>query len=338
MNRHKISFTVLAFAMIVLLLSCSNNPSRTITSIEIEVPAGDEQLTENGYALFSGKKYSSSKDFSTRGYINNGSSYSYVKAKVYAQDIFEENALRVEIGDDFRFSTGTIYNVWAEYNGMKSNTVQVCSYEANTVFSSTLDVDAFDKELEYSEIIKKVGKSMYFTESGALKYSFGPDVPNLTFCFIDSETGNIKELKSGSDESIGNTSYDFLYVYSDPTTPFNIVKEIKVYDKSRDFDAIALNTAHIDRANCSLKGLLYAKRLNGLTVQNNLSPFEEDTTRLKYNHTITISLDGDKLKTYSSGELVDFKFETGKKYTITLTVKVGVKEYSKSKTVSFSKK
>lgn len=338
MNRHKISFTVLAFAMIVLLLSCSNNPSQTITSIEIEVPAGDEQLTENGYALFSGKKYSSSKDFSTRGYINNGSSYSYVKAKVYAQDIFEENALRVEIGDDFRFSTGTIYNVWAEYNGMKSNTVQVCSYEANTVFSSTLDVDAFDKELKYSEIIKKVGKSMYFTESGALKYSFGSDVPNLTFCFIDSETGNIKELKSGSDESIGNTSYDFLYVYSDPTTPFNIVKEIKVYDKSRDFDAIALNTAHIDRANCSLKGLLYAKRLNGLTVQNNLSPFEEDTTTLKDNHTITISAGSVPLKSYNAGESVDFEFETEKKYTITLTLIDSNKKYSKSKTVSFSKK
>lgn len=338
MNRHKISFTVLAFAMIVLLLSCTNNPSRTITSIEIEVPAGDEQLTENGYALFSGKKYSSSKDFSTRGYINNGSSYSYVKAKVYAQDIFEENALRVEIGDDFRFSTGTIYNVWAEYNGMKSNTVQVCSYEANTVFSSTLDVDAFDKELEYSEIIKKVGKSMYFTESGALKYSFGSDVPNLTFCFINSETGNIKELKSDSDGSIGNTSYDFLYVYSDPTTPFNIVKEIKVYDKSRDFDAIALNTAHIDRANCSLKGLLYAKRLNGLTVQNNLSPFEGDTTTLKDNHTITISADGVQLESYNAGDSVNFEFETEKKYTITLTLIDSNKKYSKSKTVSFSKK
>lgn len=338
MNRHKISFTVLAFAMIVLLLSCTNNPSRTITSIEIEVPAGDEQLTENGYALFSGKKYSSSKDFSTRGYINNGSSYSYVKAKVYAQDIFEENALREEIGDDFRFSTGSIYNVWAEYNGMKSNTVQVCSYEANTVFSSTLDVDAFDKELAYSEIIKKVGKSMYFTESGALKYSFGSDVPNLTFCFIDSETGNIKELKSDSDGSIGNTIYNFLYVYSDPTTPFNIVKEIKVYDKSRDFDAIALNTAHIDRANCSLKGLLYAKRLNGLTVQNNLSPFEGDTTTLKYNHTITISAGSVPLKSYNAGESVDFEFETEKKYTITLTLIDSNKKYSKSKTVSFSKK
>ena len=219
---------------------------------------------------------------------------------------------------------------------MKSNTIQVCSYEANTVFSSTLDVDTFDKDLIYSEIIKKVGKSMYFTESGALKYSFGYDVPNLTFYFIDSETGNIKELKSDSDGSIGDTNFDYLYVYSDPTTPFNIVKEIKVYDASTDFDDIALNTVHISRASRSLKGLLYAKCLNGSNVVKDISPFEADSTKLLDDHKITISLDGVE-KTYNSGEPVDFNFETGKQYRITLTVKAGDKEYSKSKNVTFSK-
>ena len=189
--------------------------------------------------------------------------------------------------------------------------------------------------LSYSDIVKKVGKSWFFNESGALTSSFGSDVPNLTFCFINSETGNIKELKSDSDGSIFYTNFDYLYVYSDPTTPFGIVKEIKVYDESIDFDDIALNTARIDRANHSLKGLLYARRLNGSTVKSNISPFEADSTTLLEYHSITISSDGVEPKTYSSGAFVDFEFETGKKYTITLTVKAGDKEYSKSKNVTF---
>ena len=147
MNKYKLPVLLFSFVLLFMLFSCRNEPSQTITSIEMEIPAGDVQLTENGYALFSGKKYSASKDFATRGYINNGSSYSYVKAKVYAQDIFEDSSKCKEIGDGFRFSTGSIYNVWAEYNGMKSKTIQVCSYEANTVFRSTLDVDTFNKDL-----------------------------------------------------------------------------------------------------------------------------------------------------------------------------------------------
>ena len=73
-------------------------------------------------------------------------------------------------------------------------------------------------------------------------------------------------------------------------------------------------------------------------MQNNLSPFEENTTKLKDNHTITISADGVQLGAYNAGELVEFEFTPEKKYTITLTLIDRTKEYSKSKTVSFSKK
>ena len=68
MNRHKLTIALLALVMVSLLFSCSNKtPSQTITSLELEAPVGDVQLTDNGYALFGGKTYSATKDFEIRG-------------------------------------------------------------------------------------------------------------------------------------------------------------------------------------------------------------------------------------------------------------------------------
>lgn len=338
MNKSRLIIVFYALVMTFMLFSCSNKtPSQTITSLEIEFPAGDVQLTDNGYALFSGRTYSASKDFATRGYINNGSSYSYVKATVYVQDALAEEAQAVKMGDSFRCSAGSIYNVWTEYNGMKSKVIKVCGYGANMVFSATLDVDTFDKDLNYSDLIKKVRNAWYYTESGALKSCSGSEIPTLTFLFANSETSLIKELTKDSDDTIGNTNFDLLFVYSDPTTPFNILKQIKVYDSSTDFDEIALNTVRIDRANRSLKGLRYVKRLNGTTIGDSIDPFESDTTNLKHDHSITISADGGVLKTFNAPQSVQYDFEINKKYTITLTLKSGGKEYSKSKSITFTK-
>lgn len=337
MNRHKLSIVLLALLMTALLFSCSNKtPSQTITSIEMEIPAGDVQLTDNGYALFSGRTYSATKDFAVRGYINNGQSYSYVKATVYAQKVLADGN-KEKMGENFRFTTGDIYDVWAEYNGMKSNVIQVCAYEANVVFAAAFTVDTFKTTDKYSDLIKLVRNAWYFTESGAIKAVSGADVPGLNFCFINSNNLTEKTLSKDSAEEIGSKDYDYLFIYSDPTSPFAIVNQIKIYDSETDFDAIALNTVRIDRANKSLAGLVYAKRYNGTTVQSGISPFTSGTTILEADHSITISVDGIEAVTYNAGDNVNFEFAVGTQYTVKLTLTKGDNTVSASKKIKFTK-
>lgn len=334
MNRHKLSIVLLALLMTALLFSCSNKtPTQTITSLEMEIPAGDVQLTENGYALFSGRTYSVSNDFAVRGYINNGQSYSYVNATVYAQKVLADGN-KEKMGENFRFTTGDIYDVWAEYNGMKSNVIQVCAYEANVVFAAAFTVDTFKTTDTYLDLIKLVRNAWYFTESGAIKAVSGADVRGLNFCFINSNNLTEKTLSNDSAGEIGSKDYDYLFIYSDPTSPFAIVNQIKIYSET-DFDAIALNTVRIDRANKSLAGLVYAKRYNGTTVQSGISPFTSGTT-LKADHSITIS-DGIEAVTYNAGDNVNFEFVVGTQYTVKLTLTVGENTVSASKKITFTK-
>lgn len=340
MNSHKLTIALLALVMVSLLFSCSNKtPTQTITSLELVAPVGDVQLTDNGYALFGGKTYSATKDFETRGYINNGQQYSKVNAKVYAKDALDEAAKTVQVGDNFRFDTGVIYDVWAEYSGLKSNVIQVCTYEANVIFKAEFDVDAFKIDAKYSDLIKLVKGAWYFTESGGLKTLSEPKGPGLNFLFMNSEsTGDYIVLNDPNDDNktIGSKNYDSLLIYSNGYYPFMIfMDEIKVYDPKIDFDSIVLNSIRVDRTHKTLNGLVYAKKYLGTTVEKNISPFESDTTTLKSGHEITISAEGIEPKTYIEGKTVDFPFEKDIKYTVTLTLTVGEKKLSASKKISF---
>lgn len=340
MNKHKLTIALLALVMVSLLFSCSNKtPSQTITSLEMEAPVGDVQLTDNGYALFGGKTYSATKDFATRGYINNGQQYSYVNAKVFAKDALDEAAKTVQVGDNFRFDTGVIYDVWAEYSGLKSNVIQVCTYEANVIFKAKFDVDTFKTTYTYSDLIKLVKEAWYFTESGGLKTLSGTEGPGLNFVFVNLESideDKILNDPKDSETTIGSKNYDSLYIYSNGKYPFNIaMDEIKVYDPETDFDSIVLNSIHVDRTNKTLNGLVYAKKYLGTTVEKNISPFESDTTTLKSGHEITISADGIVPKTYTEGETVNFPFEKDIKYTVILTLTVGEKKLPAKKIIKF---
>ena len=339
MNRHKLTIALLALVMVSLLFSCSNKtPSQTITSLEMEAPVGDVQLTDNGYALFGGKTYSATKDFATRGYINNGQQYSYVNAKVFAKDALDEAAKTVQVGDNFRFDTGVIYDVWAEYSGLKSNVIQVCTYEANVIFKAKFDVDIFKTTYTYSDLIKLVKEAWYFTESGGLKTLSGTEGPGLNFVFVNSDPQVEDKILNNTKvtETIGSKNYDSLYIYSNDNYPFNIaMAEIKVYDPETDFDSIVLNSIHVDRTNKTLNGLVYANKYLGTTVDKNISPFTTGTTTLKSGHKITISADGIETKTYDAEETVNFDFKKDIKYTVKLTLTVGEKELSASKKISF---
>lgn len=338
MNKHKLTIALLALVMVSLLFSCSNKtPSQTITSLEMEAPAGDVQLTDNGYALFGGKTYSATKDFATRGYINNGQQYSYVNAKVYAKDALDEAAKTVQVGDNFRFDTGVIYDVWAEYSGLKSNVIQVCTYEANVVFKAEFDVDTFKTTYTYSDLIKLVKGAWYFTESGGLKTLTETEGPGLNFTFGNSKSTDEDKILNNTtgDETIGSQNYDSLYIDSNGKYPFNIAMyEIKVYDPEKDFDSIVLSSIRVDRTNKTLNGLAYAKKYNGTIVDKNISPFSSGTT-LKSGHEITISAVGIAPATYKEGKTVDFDFKKDIKYTVKLTLTVGEKELSASKIISF---
>ena len=332
MNRHKLTIALLALVMVSLLFSCSNKtPSQTITSLEMEAPVGDVQLTDNGYALFGGKTYSATKDFEIRGYINNGQQYSYVNAKVFAKDALDEAAKTVQVGDNFRFDTGVIYDVWAEYSGLKSNVIQVCTYEANVIFKAKFDVDIFKTTYTYSDLIKLVKEAWYFTESGGLKTLSGTGGPGLNFVFVNSDPQVEDKILNNTKvtETIGSKNYDSLYIYSNDNYPFNIaMAEIKVYDPEIDFDSIVLNSIRVDRTNKTLNGLVYAKKYDGTTVDKNISPFSSGTT-LKSGHVITISVDGIVKNTYEAEQEVDFPFEGGKTYTVTLTLTESGKTASK---------
>ena len=104
--------------------------------------------------------------------------------------------------------------------------------------------------------------------------------------------------------------------------------EIKVYDPEKDFDSIVLSSIRVDRTNKTLNGLVYAKKYLGTTVDKNISPFSSGTT-LKSGHVITISVDGIVKNTYEAEQEVDFPFEGGKTYTVTLTLTESGKTASK---------
>ena len=338
MNKHKISIVLLALLLVGMLMSCSNKtPSQTITSIEMEIPTGDVQLTENGYAVFAGRTYSGSKDFAVRGYINNGQSYSYVNATVYAQKTIEENAKAEKVVSGFKFATDDIYNVWAEYNGMKSQTIKVSAYEANVVFDASFSADTLNKNYEYGDLIKLVSNAKFYTEAGSLRSTSGADIPSLRFLFVDTETIKTKEINKDSSEKIDSKDFNSLIIYSEANCPFFIFSEVKIYDPATDLDSIALNTVRIDWAGKSLKGLAYAARFNGTTIARGISPFEDDTTKLKAGHKITIAADGIETKIFNEGQSVSFEFEAKKTYKVTLSVKVGENEYSAYKNITFSK-
>lgn len=338
MNRHKLSIVLLALLMTALLFSCSNKtPSQTITSLEMEIPTGDVQLTENGYALFAGRTYSGSKDFAVRGYINNGQSYTYVNATVYAQKTIEENAKAEKVVSGFKFATDDIYNVWAEYNGMKSQTIKVSAYEANVVFDASFSADTLNKNYGYGDLIKLVSNAKFYTDAGSQRTTSGADIPSLRFLFVDTETIKTKEInKDSSSEKIASKDYDSLIIYSEANCPFFIFSEVKIYDPATDLDSIALNTVRIDWSGKSLKGLAYTTRFNGTTIARGISPFEDDTTKLKAGHKITIA-DGIETIIFNEGESVSFEFEAKKTYKVTLSVKVGENEYSAYKNITFSK-
>lgn len=340
MNSHKLTIALLALVMVSLLFSCSNKtPSQTITSLELEAPVGDVLLTDNGYALFGGKTYAAAKDFATRGYINNGQTYTYVNATVYAQKTIEENAKAEKVVSGFKFATDDIYNVWAEYNGMKSQTIKVSAYEANVVFDASFSADTLNKNYGYGDLIKLVSNAKFYTEAGSQRTTSGADIPSLRFLFVDTETIKTKEINkdSSSEEKIASKDYDSMIIYSEANCPFFIFSEVKIYDPATDLDSIALNTVRIDWSGKSLKGLAYATRFNGTTIARGISPFEDDTTNLKAGHKITIAADGIETKIFNEGQSVSFEFEAKKTYKVTLSVKVGENEYSAYKNITFSK-
>ena len=90
MKKNLIVLLALLFALTITSCNNSTNTAR-VTSLELEMPKTNTVETTNGYALFANNTYSAGKTFVTRGYINNGSSYSYVNATIKAQKALDEN-------------------------------------------------------------------------------------------------------------------------------------------------------------------------------------------------------------------------------------------------------
>ena len=333
MKKYLIVLLALLFALTITSCNNSTNTAR-VTSLELEMPKTNTVETTNGYALFANNTYSAGKTFVTRGYINNGSSYSYVNATIKAQKALDENQETITIGSDFKFDTNEIYTVWAEYNGLKSKSYNVCTYEANSV----IDARIVDKPIptglnlkEFKELIKDV-KS--FDESGLIKEASAKEINNIIVILYNSETDNLIQL---SDNEKTQKGYDIIIVYTDSTSPFFIIEEADIYDPTKDFNSIAIYNGYYDRTGLSLAGLKYAKRYNGttITIDGKCNPFTTDTgTTLKDNHYITIS-DGNSEKTYNPNKDVNYKFEKGKSYLITLKVLNGVDELIATKKIYF---
>ncbi len=90
MKKYLIVLLALLFALTFTACNNSTNSAK-ITSIELEKPKTETEMTKIGYALFADNTYSAGKTFVTRGYINNSSSYSYVNATIKAQKALDEN-------------------------------------------------------------------------------------------------------------------------------------------------------------------------------------------------------------------------------------------------------
>ena len=325
---------LLSLLLALTLTSCNNSTkSAKITSLELEMPKTNTVETENGYALFANNTYSAGKTFVTRGYINNSSSYSYVNATIKAQKSLYSSQT-FTIGSNFKFDTNEIYTIWAEYNGLKSKSYNVCTYEANSVFDANFSNKPIPIGLKLSEVKQYIKNVKYFDENGSIKITSGEEINNIEVIFYNSETEESIQI---SETNKTQKRYDIIIVYTDSTSPFVIIQEVDIYNPATDFNSIAIYNGYYDRANLSLAGLKYAKRYNGTTIttEGKCNPFTKEAgTTLKDNHYITIN-DGNSEKTYNPNEIVNYTFEKGKSYLITLKVLNGEDELIATKKIYF---
>ena len=334
----KILLISLAILLAFIFTSCSNkSQDPTLTSIVLEKPVTSTIENANGYAIFAGNTYSANKTFVTRGYLSNGS-YSNVNATIKAKKNLNDDST-ITIDSNFRFETNEIYTVWAEYNGLKSKSYDICAYEANSICYAKLT----DKPIEVGKTLSNIKSIIfdvkYFDDSGSIITL--PDARNrdeIMVMLYNSKTNTEIMLDDNSNKT--TKGYDLLYAYTDSTTPFVIVKEIDIYDPSTDFNSIAIfnNKYSIETG---LSNLVYAKRYNGTTMLDNstqkqarFSPFLSGTTILNDNHYIIIS-DGTTEKSYNPGDNVNYTFEKNVNYSITLKVKNGDKYFSTTRNITF---
>lgn len=333
----KILLISLAILLAFIFTSCSNkSQDPTLTSIVLEKPVTSTIENTNGYAIFAGNTYSANKTFVTRGYLSNGS-YSNVNATIKAKKNLNDDST-ITIDSNFRFETNEIYTVWAEYNGLKSKSYDICAYEANSICYAKLT----DKPIEVGNTLNDIKSIIfdvkYFDDSGSiitLPNASGRD--EIMVMLYNSKTNT--EIMLNNDTNKTTKGYDLLYAYTDSTTPFVIVKEIDIYDPSTDFNSIAIfnNKYSIETG---LSNMVYAKRYNGTTILDNtnkqarFSPFSPGGTILDANHYIIIS-DGTTEKSYNPGDDVNYTFEKNVNYSITLKVKNGDKYFSTARNITF---
>lgn len=234
----KILLISLAILLAFTFTSCSNkSQDPTLTSIVLEKPVTSTIENTNGYAIFAGNTYSANKTFVTRGYLSNGS-YSNVNATIKAKKNLNDDST-ITIDSNFRFETNEIYTVWAEYNGLKSNSYDICAYEANSICYAKLT----DKPIEVGKTLNDIKSIIfdvkYFDDSGSiitLPNASGRD--EIMVMLYNSKTNTEIMLDDNSNKT--TKGYDLLYAYTDSTTPFVIVKEIDIYDPSTNFNSIAI--------------------------------------------------------------------------------------------------
>ena len=330
----KYCLILLALLLALSFTSCNNSTrSAQITSLELEMPKTNTVETENGYALFANNTYSAGKTFVTRGYINNGSSYSYVNATIKAQKSLDSSQT-FTIWSNFKFDTNEIYTIWAEYNGLKSKSYNVCTYEPNSIFDARIQDKPIPTGLKLSDFKKLIKDVKSFDENGLIKEASEEAINNIIVILYNSETDKLIQLSESVKTQKG---YDLIIAYTDSTSPFVIIQEVDIYDPATDFNSIAIYNGYYDRANLSLAGLKYAKRYNGTTIttEGKCDPFTtDDGTTLKDNHYLTIK-DGNIETTYNQNEKVDYIFEKNNSYLITLKVINGEDELTATKKIYF---
>lgn len=328
----KYCLILLALLLALSFTSCNNSTrSAQITSLELEMPKTNTVETENGYALFAYNTYSAGKTFVTRGYINNGSSYSYVNTTIKAQKSLDSSQT-FTIGSNFKFDTNEIYTIWAEYNGLKSKSYNVCTYEPNSIFDARIQDKPIPTGLKLSEVKQYIKNVKYFDENGSIKITSGEEINNIEVILYNSETEESIQISETNKTQKG---YDLIIAYTDSTSPFVIIQEVDIYDPATDYNSIAIYNGYYDRAGLSLAGLKYAKRYNTTTIEGKCNPFTtDDGTTLKDNHYLTIK-DGNIETTYNQNEKVDYIFEKNNSYLITLKVINGEDELTATKKIYF---
>lgn len=328
----KYCLILLALLLALSFTSCNNSTrSAQITSLELEMPKTNTVETENGYALFAYNTYSAGKTFVTRGYINNGSSYSYVNTTIKAQKSLDSSQT-FTIGSNFKFDTNEIYTIWAEYNGLKSKSYNVSTYEPNSIFDARIQDKPIPTGLKLSEVKQYIKNVKYFDENGSIKITSGEEINNIEVILYNSETEESIQISETNKTQKG---YDLIIAYTDSTSPFVIIQEVDIYDPATDYNSIAIYNGYYDRAGLSLAGLKYAKRYNTTTIEGKCNPFTtDDGTTLKDNHYLTIK-DGNIETTYNQNEKVDYIFEKNNSYLITLKVINGEDELTATKKIYF---